>query len=149
MVTIANPAPMVRLTRQMAMLLLKPNTWIVVANGGSVRLLRNAGNATDVRLEEQAVPDLNDPHLGPSGSQPQSVDIAEATFNRKLALWLNNQALNHGFEHLVLVADPISMGELRPLLHQQVNARTQAEVTKDWTNLGLKEIQKALDAIYG
>ncbi|KRG75088.1 hypothetical protein ABB30_12945 [Stenotrophomonas ginsengisoli] len=133
----------------MAMLLLKPNTWIVVANGGSVRLLHNAGNASGVRLQEQDMPDLDDPHLGPSGSQPQSVDIAEATFNRKLALWLNNQALNHGFEHLVLVADPISMGELRPLLHQQVNARTQAEITKDWTNLGLKEIQKALDAIDG
>lgn len=131
------------------MLLLKPSTWIVVANGGSVRLLRNAGNASEVRLQEQDMPDLDDPHLGPSGSQPQSVDIAEATFNRKLALWLNNQALNHGYEHLVLVADPISMGELRPLLHQQVNARTQAEITKDWTNLGLKEIEKALDAIDG
>lgn len=145
----AHPAPVVRLTRQMAMLLLKPNTWIVVANGGSVRLLRNAGNATEVYLQEQDMPDLDDPHLGPSGSQPQSVDIAEATFNRKLALWLNNQALNHGFDHLVLVADPISMGELRPLLHQEVTARTQAEITKDWTNLGLKEIQKALDAIDG
>lgn len=131
------------------MLLLKPNTWIVVANGGNVRLLRNAGNATDVKLREEDSPRLDQPDVGPSGSQPQSSDIPEATFNRQLALWLNNQALNHGFDHLVLVADPISMGELRPQLHQEVSARLQAEITKDWTNHSIEQIEKGLDAIDG
>jgi len=131
------------------MLLLKPNTWIITANGGTVRWLRNAGNATEVRLVEETTPDLDAAAVGPSGSQPQGADIAEATFNRKLALWLNHQALTHRFDHLVLVADPISMGEIRPQLHQEVGTRMQAEITKDWTNLTLKEIEKALDAVDG
>lgn len=130
-------------------MLLKPNTWIVIANGGTVRLLRNAGNATDVRLHEEAAPSLDIADTGPSGSQPQSADIGEASFNRQLALWLNKQALDHGFDHLVLAADPNSMGELRPQLHSEVTARTVAEVTKDWTNLSLEQIDKALDALDG
>ena len=60
------------------------------------------------------------------------------------ALWLNQQALNQRFEHLVLVADPASMGELRPQLHPQVSARTRAEITKDWTRLGIQDIAQAL-----
>lgn len=131
------------------MLLLKPNTWIIVANGATVRLLRNDGNATNVKLVEETAPGLDDPDVGPHGSQPHSTDIGEASFNRQLALWLNNQALNHRFDHLVLVADPISMGELRPQLHQEVSRRTQAEVVKDWTNLTLSDIEKALDAVDG
>lgn len=131
------------------MLLLKPNTWIVIANGGTVRLLRNAGNATEVKLREEQTPRLDQLDVGPSGSQPQSSDIGEATFNRQLALWLNNQALNHGFDHLVLVADPVSMGELRPQLHSEVSTRIQAEVTKDWTNMDIAQITRALDALDG
>lgn len=130
-------------------MLLKPNTWIVIANGGTVRLLRNAGNATAVQLHEEPAPALDAADTGPSGSQPQSADIGEASFNRQLALWLNKQALEHRFEHLVLAADPTSMGELRPQLHKEVSARTRVEVTKDWTNLGLEQITKALDALDG
>lgn len=77
--------------------------------------------------------------------QPAPVaNLAEAAFNRRLALWLNNQALNHRFEQLVLVADPVSMGELRPQLHPQVSTRTLAEITKDWTRLGIQDIARAL-----
>lgn len=130
-------------------MLLKPNTWIIVANGGTVRHLRNAGNATEVKLREEEAPKLDDNDTGPHGSQPQSTDIGEATFNRLLALWLNNQALNHGFDHLVLVADPTSMGELRPQLHKEVNDRLQAEVVKDWTKLDIAGIEKALEALDG
>ena len=125
-------------------MLLQPHTWIVIANGARVRLLRNAGNATAVKLAEEAAPVLDDPDVGPSGSQPQDANLAETAFNRRLALWLNQQALNQRFEHLVLVADPASMGELRPQLHPQVSARTRAEITKDWTRLGIQDIAQAL-----
>ena len=125
-------------------MLLKPHTWIVIANGAHVRLLRNTGTATAVKLAEEAAPVLDDPDVGPSGSQPQGANLAEAAFNRRLALWLSNQALNHRFEQLVLVADPVSMGELRPQLHPQVSALTLAEITKDWTRLGIKDVEQAL-----
>ena len=125
-------------------MLLKPHTWIVIVNGARVRLLRNTGTATAVKLAEEAAPVLEDTDVGPSGSQPQGANLAEAAFNRRLALWLNNQALNHRFEQLVLVADPVSMGELRPQLHPQVSTRTLAEITKDWTRLGIQDIARAL-----
>ena len=49
-------------------MLLKPNTWIVVANGGTVRHFRNAGNATEVKLREEEAPKLDDNDTGPHGS---------------------------------------------------------------------------------
>lgn len=97
-----------------------------------------------MKLAGEAAPVLEDTDVGPSGSQPQGANLAEAAFNRRLALWLNNQALNHRFEQLVLVADPVSMGELRPQLHPQVSMRTLAEITKDWTRLGIQDIARAL-----
>lgn len=57
-------------------MLLQPHTWIVIANGARVRLLRNAGNATAVKLAEEAAPVLDDADVGPSGSQPQDANLA-------------------------------------------------------------------------
>lgn len=93
-------------------------------------------------------PRLDAPDVGPSGSQPQDVNLGEASFNRQLARWLNQQALDHRFEQLVLAADPVSLGELRPQLHPEVRARLVAEVAKDWTNLPLEQIEQAVQALH-
>ena len=48
------------------------------------------------------------------------------------------------FEHLVLVADPTTLGEMRPQLHHETKQRMLAEVAKDWTNEPLEKVEKAL-----
>ena len=128
------------------MSLIPANTWVVVADGRDVRVLRNVGTETDLKLHQAPPPALDEADTGPSGAQPPDSDTDEAAFVKKVAHWINKQALTHKFEHLVLVADASSLGEIRPQLHKEVQSRLIAEIAKDWTNMPLADIEKALDA---
>lgn len=128
------------------MSLIPPGTWVVVANGRSVRVLRNVGTETHLKLHQDPTPALDTENVGPSGQQPKENDTGEAAFVKLLADWLNRQALAHRFERLVLVADSVSLGEIRPQLHKELQARLHAEIAKDWTNMPLDDIEKALNA---
>lgn len=111
-----------------------------------MRVLRNVGSETALKLHQEPTPELDPTASGPSGSQPQEDDRLESTFVKLLARWINRQALAHRFEELVLVADATSLGGIRPLLHKEVVARLKAEIPKDWTNMPLDAIEQALDA---
>lgn len=121
---------------------------VVVADGGGARIFRNAG--TDYKLslkqQQQITPqDLDDD--GPSGSSPseqtgQQTD--EATFAKQLAHHLNHGALTNAYAHLVLVADPQTLGQVRPQLHKETLARMHGELAKTLTNSPLADIERAL-----
>lgn len=124
-------------------------TWILVADGEVARLFRNAGSDYKVSLEQV---ELLRPHDladdGPSGHRPPESDgqsTDEATFAKQLAHRLNTAALQHKFDHLILVADPQTLGQIRPQLHKETERRMLREVTKTLTNAPLKDIQSALD----
>lgn len=123
-------------------------TWVVVADGMRARMLVNAGNDRKVALTQQAVlgpVDLES--QGPSGvSPPESTgqQIDEATFAKQLANHLNAAALAGEYEHLVLVADPQTLGQMRPLLHKETVRRQVGEVAKTMTNTPLEDIERAL-----
>lgn len=129
------------------MSLIPARTWVVVADGRTVRLLNNVGSETALKLHQEPAPSLENNDAGPSGAQPRDNDTGEAVFVKQLADWLNRQALANRFEHLVLVTDASTLGEIRPQLHKEVQARTLAEIAKDWTNMPLADIEKALDAL--
>ena len=120
-------------------------TLIVVADGRAARLFRNKGDESRVRLHQDMSFDSDDAReSSPSGSQPQDNDVGEAAFAKMLAERINRAALKHRFEHLVLVADPTTLGEIRPQLHKETNGRMLAEVSKDWTNMPVEKIEHAL-----
>ena len=57
---------------------------------------------------------------------------------------LNAAALNNEYEHLVLMADPQTLGQIRPQLHKETERRIVMEVAKTFTNAPLEDIQNAL-----
>ncbi len=123
-------------------------TWILVADGEEARLFRNAG--TDHKTSLQQV-ELLKPHDllddGPAGHRPPESDqqsIDEATFAKQLVNRLNAAALQNKFEHLVLMADPQTLGQMRPQLHKETVRRIIREVAKTFTNVPLEDIQNAL-----
>lgn len=125
-------------------------TWILVADGEEARLFRNAGTDYKASLEQMELlkPQdlLND---GPSGRQPPESDeqsIDEATFAKQLANRLNAAALHNKYEHLVLMADPQTLGQIRPQLHKETERRIIREIAKTFTNAPLEAIQNALHA---
>lgn len=121
------------------------NTLVVVADGRAARLFRNQGDESALKLHQTELLDTSDAlDSGPSGSQPRDNDVGEAAFVKVLADRINRSALRNGFDHIVLVADPSTLGEIRRQLHKEVDARMIAEVAKDWTNTPLEQIEKAL-----
>ena len=70
----------------------------------------------------------------------------EATFSKQLANHLYTMAHAGKFDHLVLVLDPDTMGEVRPSLHAEVQDRIVMELPKTLINNPLDDIVKSLTA---
>lgn len=122
-------------------------TMVVVADGEGARVFRNVGDANRLTLQQQDLLELmNMNDDGPSSSPPESSgqQIDEATFAKQLALRLNAGALKDLYAHLVLIADPQTLGQMRPLLHKEVQDRMLGEIAKTLTNSPLEDVERAL-----
>ncbi|MBB6598814.1 host attachment family protein [Luteimonas sp. MC1825] len=132
------------------MTLVPADTLVVVADGEGARVFRNRGDERAPALQQFDVMELmNMDDDGPSGSMPNestASQVDEATFSKQLALALNEGALKQQYEHLVLIADPTTLGRIRPLLHKEVQQRLIAEIGKTLTNAPLEDIERALKA---
>jgi protein required for attachment to host cells len=126
-------------------------TWVIVADGTQARLFHNIGkqDALQLKQDDFIKPDTVDDEQGqgPSGhrspeASPEQAD--EATFAKQLMHRLNAAALKQEFEHLFLIADPKTMGEIRPQLHTETSKRITGELTKTLTNSTLEDIEKIL-----
>ena len=124
------------------------NALVVVADGTGARFFRNAGHEGKIQLsaEGEFRPNLLDD--GPAGTRPpesSSQESDEATFAKQLAKELYRRAHSGNFEALVLIADPQTLGQIRPTLHKEVQNRLVAEVGKTLTKASVADIQKALN----
>ena len=133
------------------MTLVPSDALVVVADGTGARVFRNRGEAHTVQLHQVDLLELmNMDDDGPSGSMPQEstgFDIDEATFAKQLAHGLNQGALKQQYEHVVLIADPATLGRVRPQLHKEVQARMVTEIAKTLTNAPLGDIEQVLQAL--
>ena len=124
------------------------NALVVVADGTGARFFRNSVHENKASLTAEG--ELKPAHLlddGPSGKRPpesSSQETDEATFAKQLAKDLYRRAHNGGFAALVLIADPQTLGQIRPVLHKEVKDRLVSEIGKTLTKASMKDIQKAL-----
>ncbi len=121
---------------------------VVVADGESARVFRNVGADAALSLQQQEL--VTAKHIrdeNPSGSAPteQSPHEAdEAGFAKQLAQRLNHGALTNAYAHLVLVADPQTLGQMRPQLHKETLQRMHGELAKTLTNSSVHDIERSL-----
>jgi len=121
-------------------------TLVVVTTGEEARIftLQN-GN-----LQPQA--SWTPGHLadqGPSGKTPPDMsdqDLNEATFSKIIAEKLYAMAHANEFRHLMLIADPRTLGEIRPLLHEAVTSRLILEQAKTLINATTEDIEKSIQS---
>ncbi|PZQ50756.1 MAG: Host attachment protein [Rhodovulum sulfidophilum] len=143
---------------------IETGTWVLVADGEKYLLLRNIGDAEliDLRVmrhEEQDNPPTREQgadrpgRLGDPGGRGRSA-VEETDWNRlekerfakDLAEQLRVWALANRFPRLVVVADPRTLGVLRPEFHKAVTERLVAEIDKDLTGAPISEIEASLKA---
>ena len=121
----------------------------MVADATSAPFFRNAGHGDTVALAaEGEVTPANLRDDGPAGKRPTESshqEIDEATFAKQLAHELNRRALSGDFAALVLIADPQTLGQIRPALHKEVQDRLVSEVGKTLTKASVTDIQEALN----
>ena len=135
---------------------------VLIADGTKARLLRNKGNAlhvdfvTERELEQENPPtreqgtDKPGRYLGPDRVSRSAVEQtdwhrqAEERFAATIADLLYRMAHAHTFDHLVVIAPPKVLGNLRAAFHPEVATRVLAEVAKDLTSVPTHDLAKRL-----
>jgi protein required for attachment to host cells len=123
---------------------------IVVADGVHAKFFRNSSHDGKAVLSSDG--ELKPHHLtgeGPAGKISPDMsrqEVEEATFAKLLANDLYRRAHAGDFAALVLIADPQTLGQMRPLLHKEVQTRIVFEIAKSLTKATIADIQKALHA---
>lgn len=149
---------------------LEHDTWVLVADGQKYLLLRNAGDRDilDLRVVDHET-DQNPPARALSSdragrrydsaravrggveawgkSAMEQTDwhrVAEERFAEDLAAQLGDWVSEGRFRHLLLVADPRTLGALRSRYGDSVRSTIVAEMAKDLTNLPIEGIETAV-----
>jgi protein required for attachment to host cells len=140
--------------------------WIVVTDGGTCRFLLSEKRNTDPVL---AMPDLTMPNpptreqgtdkpgrtFESTGNRRSAYEPpvdwheqAKRDFARDVAEILKEKAKDGAFDNLILVAPPQMLGNLRPLLSDEIGGKLIGEVNKDYTQLTPREIKQQLEESY-
>lgn len=119
-------------------------TLVVVADGHRAVLFRTHGvNDAMTLTEERQLTPQNLASEGPSGSRPEEQSprqTDEATFAKQLAAELFTLKQANKFDHMVLAADPQTLGQLRSALHKTVTAAIVLTLDKELTNHSAADI---------
>lgn len=119
-------------------------TFVVVATGREAKTFR-VRNGSLERDAHWTPKDLNDD--GPAGKSPPDQsprELDEATFSKQIAERLYKLVHKGTFDRLILVADPDSLGEIRPLLHQEVTNKIILEQAKTLIDSSTEDIERSL-----
>lgn len=143
-----------------------PRTWVLIADGSHARLLETSGHGN---------PFTQVPHLATSTELPPSRDLGterpprthdsmgsarhaitprtdahrelKRSFAEEIAETLHDQLVAGAFAKLVIVAPPVTLGDLRKALSKQVSDHVVAEVAKDLVKVPNDEIRSHLSDV--
>jgi len=131
-------------------MLIPHGTIVVVADGAKLEIYRNEGDETALKLAAQALPDLT-VHATDSGhrhhassANPDHHLQAEDNFVASVVGWLNHQTMGNKIEHLVVIAAPRALGEMRKHYHVTLKQRLVGELSKDLTGHPVSAVEHEL-----
>jgi protein required for attachment to host cells len=146
---------------------MKPHvTWIVVADRGRALVFENTGPGKGVK--RAAMPEKASPHRaareimadkpgrafdskgqGRHAMEPQT-DPVKVELRHFLAEVIGDLSRAHRdkkFDRLVLIAPPVSLGEMRKLLPQELEQLVIGEIDKDLTHVNANELARHLGEV--
>ncbi len=146
---------------------MKPTTtWILIADGGRARIFANHGPgkgieavdgaefSADHRPDHEIVSDKRgrthelvgvtrhaiEPHTDPHRELKRA-------FSERLAAMLDEKLAKKAYDRVILVAPPVTLGDLRAALSAHVKAVLYAELDKDLTKTPVVELPQHLGAV--
>lgn len=117
-------------------MLLPHGTVIALIDGKNFELYRNTGNEAEPELTALEAPKLDShnhsaaSHHSHPGNHANS-QVSEDAHAAAAANWLNAEVLGHRLDHVVIIAPPRTMGELRKHYHKQTEQAVIKELGKD------------------
>ena len=132
-------------------MMLPRGTIVAVADGEKLNLFRNAGDEAGLKLvavAHEAIDADRGTSTGrhTSAANPDHGQSGEDQFSAGIVQHLNQQALGGKIEHLVIVAAPRALGEMRKHYHKALSAMLLGEIAKDLTGHSLSDVEKAVAA---
>jgi protein required for attachment to host cells len=146
----------------MSGLKIEHGAWVMVGDGGKALFFRNEGDAAHPHLEVVNVLEQDNPRtheqgtdrpgrshssIGARRSALDETDwhkLEKHRFAKEIAAALYSAARRGRYSKLIIAAPPMIMGDLRKALHKEVSDKVVAEVSKDFTNMPLDEIERVL-----
>jgi protein required for attachment to host cells len=125
---------------------------VAVVDGETLHLYRNEGDEADIHLTATPKETVDADHRGSdSGHQaraanPDSHQAEEDGFAIGVADILNRGALENEITHLMVIAGPQTLGELRKHYHKALSAVLVGEMHKDLAGHSIKDIEQAIAA---
>ena len=133
-------------------MILANGTLVAVTDGEKLRLFRNKGHEPQIDLVELREPALQAANTGSGGRHRSSTAnhddsrLREDDFAAAVAGYLNREALTGAFEHVVVIADPRTLGELRKHVQASLKAKLVGELSKDLAKHSVEAIENTLAA---
>lgn len=130
-------------------MILSTGTLVAVVDGEKLALFHNTGHQS-VELTPRPSPDIAERASGAagrisSGANPDNDTQAEDGFALGVTEVLNKLVLDHKVEHLLVIAAPKTMGQLRKGWHKETAARVVGEISKDLTGHSTEQIAAAIE----
>ena len=122
------------------------NAIIVIADGEHATFYRNAG-VSDIKIEKvgHLTPGAHDNRgAAPLPHETSPHEKGEANFAKDIANDLYARVHKGGIDAVVLIADPQTLGQIRPSLHKEVTQRITGEMHKTLTKSSISEIEHIL-----
>jgi protein required for attachment to host cells len=127
-------------------MILPTGTTVAVTDGETIRLFHNTGMKPGVHLVEITAAPPAPAHSG-SGARhhtgsanPDGRRLVEDDFATATAEFLNKLSLDGTIEHLVVVSDPRTLGEMRKHFHRDLRGKIIGELAKDFSRRSLQDI---------
>ncbi|MCE7030598.1 host attachment family protein [Jiella avicenniae] len=131
-------------------MILPNGTIVAVADGTSLTLFRNRAAEPQIDLVAYDDPDIASKNPGSGGrhrqssANPDSDRGAEDGFAAGAADYLNHMAIEGALDHLFLIADPRTLGELRRHFHPKLRSKVVGELHKDLVAHPVEDVVKAI-----
>jgi len=132
-------------------MLLPHGTVVTVMDGKNWTLFRNHGNEAAPELAAMPIPALDEHNHGSGGRHASSGGADTHQLNEDahvaaVAEWLNRQVADNKIEHLVVIASPRALGEVRHRYSKATEKALLGELAKDLMGNSGSEIVAALRA---
>lgn len=130
-------------------MILPKGALVAVVDGEKLVMFKNTGDH-EPQLSALPAPEIDGSGSGSGGhpssaANPDDSTKSEDGFAAGVAAMLNAQALSGDFDHLLVIAAPKTLGELRKHWGKPLQAKLVGEMAKDLTGMTADQITKAID----